>query len=193
MPKELFFSLEKTYYSDNSCVLLSSICMVHGVSSQPLCSVSFDISGPAITITALDVIAKLASLYPEYTIINAGPTESTVILKHTAQSKAAKYAKALLLCVVMFFGGAIAIMTFHEDVNMPAVHRNIYAFFTGEMPATAPVVSIPYSVGIAVGFVLLFGLYRRHKGAPTVLDIDIHNHENSLRDYLAARSKRPDG
>ena len=193
MQKELFFSIEKTLYTDSAHILLSSICVVHGASAKPLRSVSFEMSGAAMTITALDVITRLLALYPEHTITNAGPTECTVILKHTGQSMTVKYAKALLLCIVMFFGGAIAIMTFHEDVNMPEVHRDIYAFFTGEIPTTAPIVSIPYSAGIAVGFVMLFGLHKRKRGAPTVLEIDIHDHEKGLRDYLAANSKRPDG
>ena len=84
-------------------------------------------------------------------------------------------------------------MTFHEDVDMPRVHSDIYEFFTGVSLERAPVVSIPYSIGIAIGFIMLFGLYKRKKSSPTVLDIDIHNHENDLRDYLAAKSKRLDG
>lgn len=193
MQKELFFAIEKTSYTDNGHVLLSSICVVHGASSKPLRTVSFEMSGAAMTVTALDVITKLLPLYPDYTISNVGPTECIVIRNHTGQNKSAKYAKALLLCIVMFFGGAIAIMTFHEDVNMSEVHRDIYTFFTGEVPTTAPVVSIPYSVGIAIGFIMLFGLHKRKEGAPTVLEIDIHDHEKGLRDYLAAKSKRPDG
>ena len=100
---------------------------------------------------------------------------------------------ALLLCLVMFFGGAVAIMTFHEDVDMGRVHSDIYAFFTGVQQENVPVVSVPYSIGVAVGFVMLFGLYKRRKNRPTVLDIDIHNYENELRDYLTAQGNRPDG
>ena len=146
-----------------------------------------------MTITALDVISRIAPLYPEYTISNLGPTECNVFLNHPQTGKLIKFLKAAVLFAVMFFGGAIAIMTFHEDVDMPRVHSDIYAFFTGVTLDTVPIVSIPYSIGIAIGFIMLFGLYRRKKSSPTVLDIDIHNHEKELRDYLAANSKREDG
>lgn len=146
-----------------------------------------------MTITALDVIARITPLYPEYTINNLGPTECNVYLNNPQAGKLAKVLKTILLIAVMFFGGAIAIMTFHEDVDMPRVHSDIYTFFTGINLERAPVVSIPYSIGIAIGFIMLFGLFKRKKKAPTVLDIDIYNHEKDLRDYLAAKSKRPDG
>ena len=40
-------------------------------------------------------------------------------------------------------------------------------------------VSVPYSISVAAGFVMLFGLYRHWKSHPTVLDIDIHNYRTS--------------
>lgn len=146
-----------------------------------------------MTITALDVISRITPLYPEYMISNLGPTECNIFLNHAQTGKLIKFIKSAALFVVMFFGGAIAIMTFHEDVDMPRVHSDIYAFFTGVNIDSVPVVSIPYSIGIAIGFIMLFGLYRRKKSSPTVLDIDIHNHEKDLRDYLAVNSKRKDG
>jgi stage V sporulation protein AA len=193
MKKELFFALEKTKYVDSPRVPLSGICRVYGASAAPLERSALTLDGMAMTVTALDVMARIAPLYPDYTISSLGPTECSVFLKHPPGSRTLKYLKAVFLCLVMFFGGSIAIMTFHEDVDMPKVHSDIYAFFTGVRQEAAPVVSIPYSIGIAAGFVMLFGLYRRKKSKPTVLDIDIHNHENELRDYLAAKSKRPDG
>jgi stage V sporulation protein AA len=149
--------------------------------------------GQAMTISALDVMARLTPLYPDYTINNLGPIECNVFLNHRQSSNLIKILKSIFLFAVMFFGGAIAIMTFHEDVDMPRVHSDIYAFFTGIYMDRAPIVSIPYSIGIAIGFIMLFGLYKRRKRSPTVLDIDIHNHENELRDYLAAKEKKSDG
>lgn len=193
MKKELYFSIEKTSYVSEPRIPLAGICTVHGAPAAPMAGIFFALPGEAVTITALDVMSRLVSLYPDYTITNLGPTECNVFLKHDQKRNLGKIIKAVLLCAVMFFGGAIAIMTFHEDVDMPQVHSDIYEFFTGSQLETVPVVSIPYSIGIAVGFVMLFGLYRKKKTTPTVLDIDIHNHENDLRDYLAAKSKRPDG
>jgi stage V sporulation protein AA len=193
MKKELFFALEKTTYAKSTQVPLHSICSVYGAPGDPLKNVVFTLKGAAATVTAMDVMARIAPLYPEYSIINLGPTECNIFMQHTSGSRLFKILKALLLCLVMFFGGAVAIMTFHEDVDMGRVHSDIYAFFTGVQQENVPVVSVPYSIGVAVGFVMLFGLYKRRKNRPTVLDIDIHNYENELRDYLTAQGNRPDG
>ena len=193
MKKELFFALEKTAYAKGPRVPLYSICSVYGATAQPLKNVLIPLKGAATTVTALDVMARIAPLYPDYAITNLGPTECRVFMQHPPGSPLLKTLKAMLLCLVMFFGGAVAIMTFHEDVSMSQVHSDIYAFFTGAEQENVPVVSVPYSIGVAVGFVMLFGLFRRRTSRPTVLDIDIHNYENQLRDYLAAQGNRPDG
>lgn len=193
MKKELFFALEKTTYAKDPHVPLHTICSVYGASEAPLKNVVLTLKGAAATITALDVMARIAPFYPDYAITNLGPTECSIFMKHPPGSRLLKILKVMLLCLVMFFGGAVAIMTFHEDVDMGQVHSDIYAFFTGVQQEKAPMVSVPYSIGVAVGFVMLFGLYRRRKSRPTVLDIDIHNYENELRDYLTAQRNRPDG
>lgn len=193
MKKELYFALKKTTYAKDPHVPLHSICSVFGASDEPLKSVVIPLKGAATIVTALDVTARIAPLYPDYAITNLGPTECRVFMQHPPGSPLLKALKVLLLCLVMFFGGAVAIMTFHEDVGMGQVHSDIYAFFTGAEQENVPVVSVPYSIGVAVGFVMLFGLYRRRKSRPTVLDIDIHNYENELREYLSAQGNRPDG
>jgi stage V sporulation protein AA len=193
MKKELFFAMEKTTYANGPCVPLLSFCAVYGAPVAPLERVEMILKGAATTVTALDVMARIVPLYPDYTITNLGPTECSLFLKHPPGSRLLKILKAVLLSLVMFFGGAVAIMTFHEDVDMPRVHSDIYAFFTGVRQDAVPSVSIPYSIGVAIGFVMLFGLYKRKQSKPTVLDIDIHKHENELRDYLVAQGKRPNG
>jgi len=193
MKKELFFAVEQTLYTQTTNVTLGSICSLYGASAASLEHVVFTLTGPAMTVTALDVMSRIVPLYPDYAVTNVGPTECNIFLTQAPGNSLVKFLKAVVLCLVMFFGGAVAIMTFHEDVDMPRVHSDIYAFFTGVQQEMVPVVSIPYSIGIAVGFIMLFGLYRRKKSKPTVLDIDIHKHDKELHDYLTTLGKRPDG
>lgn len=193
MGNELYFSLEQTVYSSDRRVKLSRICSVSGVDTQSLDSVEFKMEGDALTVTAFEAAKKLMALYPGYSVNSLGSDTCSIFLQHK-QSATLKTLKAVILCIVMFFGGAVAIMTFHEDVNMRNVHSSIYAFFNGGAEEESLVVSIPYTVGVALGFITLFGLFSRKKKAPpTVLDIDIHEHEKTLRDYLSAKSKRPSG
>lgn len=180
-------------YTAERRVKLSAFCSVLGADAKPLDDVVYEISGFALAVTAFDTAKILSGLYPGFSISSLGADTCSIYLQHKKQSAVLKTLKAALLCVVMFFGGAVAIMTFHEDVNMRNVHASIYAFFNGGLHEESLVVSIPYTAGLALGFIVLFGLFARKKKPPSVLDIDIFEHEKSLRDYLTAKSKRPDG
>ena len=193
MANDLYFSLEKTAYTPDRRVKLNQFCSVLGADADSLERVEFKLTGDALTVTAFEVTRKLTELYPNHAITSLGSDECGIFLQHQKQSMPKRALKAALLCVVMFFGGAVAIMTFHEDVNMRGVHSSIYAFFNGGMQTESLVVSIPYALGVALGFVTIFGFLSRRKKRATVLDIDIHEHEKSLRDYLSAKSKMPDG
>jgi stage V sporulation protein AA len=120
--------------------------------------------------------------------LSVGATECCVFRREKPPSRITAMLKAALLAVVMFFGGAVAIMTFHEDVNMPAVLSDIYMFFTGVKAQNAPpIVSILYSVGIVAGFVVLLGLIHRKRHKPTLLELSEHEQGKAVRDYLAEK------
>ncbi|MFA5675996.1 MAG: hypothetical protein WDA65_05680 [Christensenellales bacterium] len=192
MAGELYFSLEKISYTDKRRFKLSQVCSVLGADTAPLESEFIEFTGEAHTITAFEAAKKLTALYPGYTVNSLGPDECGVYLRHKKQSVLKKTLKTALLSIITFFGGAVALMTFHEDVNMKNVHESIYAFFNGGARVDSLIVSIPYSIGVALGFVVLLGLLSKRKKRSSVLDIDIYEYETSLRDFLAAKSKHPD-
>ena len=193
MSKEIIFSLEKTVYVKYSRVALDDICQIVGVHDRKIKDVFFNIRKAAKTITAFEIYKMLADMFPDYTVTNIGPTECTVIVDDAMPIRTWTAIKVFFLCVVMFFGGAIAIMTFHEDVDMRGVHSGIYYFFTGVEQAAVPIVSIPYSLGIAIGFIFLFGLYKRKSKKPTVLEVDMNEHETAMKNYMADTYKDKDG
>ncbi len=189
MKKDLTFCLKETVYTQNTKIPLSDICSIYGANDKKLSQSFLGIKNKSASFTAFEISKKLTELYPDCNITSLGPTICNVILNSKEQKKFIVFLKIFILCVVMFFGGAVAIMTFHKDVNMSEVHSGIYYFFTGIQQTYVPVVSIPYTAGIAVGFVVLFGLLKRKKNIPTVLDLDIHKHENDLRRYLSEKNK----
>ncbi len=193
MQKDIYFSLEKTAYTNNVRVTLLDFCKVIGADTEPLKCIHFHISGEALCVTAFDVAQRIMAIYPQASVNSLGAAECSIFIKHKKQSKALTALKLLFLCAVMFFGGAIAIMTFHEDVGMRSVQNSIYTFFTGIRSGNALIVSIPYTIGIAIGFIVLFGLLDGKKKKPSVLDIDIHEQEKALRDYIATKSKMHNG
>jgi stage V sporulation protein AA len=134
---------------------------------------------------ALWAAETLRALYPGRVPLSVGATECRVFLREKQPGRLAALLKTALLAAVMFFGGAVAIMTFHEDVNMRAVLGDIYALFTGEAAQSSPIVSVPYSIGIVAGFVVLLGLVHRRKHKPTLLELSAHEQKKEQRSFMA--------
>lgn len=187
MEAPLYFSLRKSAYTGSNGVTLADICAISGAPTEPLNGVRIPASGPVTRVNALWTAETLCALYPGRIPLSVGASECCVFLSEKPHSAILTALKTVLLAVVMFFGGAVAIMTFHEDVNMPAVLSDIYAFFTGVQSESAPIVSIPYSIGIVAGFVILLGLVHRKRHKPTLLELSVQEQEKALRDYLAEK------
>lgn len=193
MEKQLFYSLNKSLNTKSKRVALSDICRVHGADSMPLLKVFIPIEKTAVLISAFAVSKKLMEIYPGYTLNNTGPSECIISCAAKKQSKAIVIIKAVFLSLIMFVGGAFTIITFHEDVSMRCVQSDIYKFFTGIEADTVPVVSVPYSFGIAIGFILLFGLFSRKNKSPSVLDLDIYAQDKTLKEYISTTQEEADG
>ena len=98
--------------------------------------------------------------------------------------------RSALLCIVLFFGGAIGIISFNEDVEMRKVHADINAFFTGETDEFAPLVSIPYTIGILAGFIGVLGVFNKKKNRkPGLLDLDIMDYEEKIKKYITDKKQ----
>jgi hypothetical protein len=187
MCEPLYFSLRETAYADPAGLTLGEICDLSGAATGPLAQVYIPVSGAVTRVSALWAAEKLRALYPGCLALSVGATECRVFLRRKQPGPVALVLKTLLLCAVMFFGGAVAIMTFHEDVNMPAVLGDVYAFFTGGPEQSAPVVSIPYSIGVVAGFAVLMGLVHRKRHKPTLLELSEHEQDKQVRDYIAGK------
>lgn len=191
MGQELYVSLKKDVFVYKNEFKLSQVCEIAGVDdTSKLDKVVITFNGSARKISAYEVSKKLLELYPGYSINSIGEVECNVIMHNPAQNKKILVIKTILMCLIMFFGGAITIMTFHEDTNMRSVHTGIHEFFTGEKKQEVPIVSIPYSIGVAVGFAMLYGIFNRKKSRPSILDLDIYDHQNQLKKYVSQSNKK---
>jgi stage V sporulation protein AA len=185
MCEPLYFSLRETAAASTDGIRLSDVCAVQGVTEGPLADVRIPVSGTVTKVSALWVAGTLRALCPDRMPLSVGAAECRIFLREKPPGKVSVLLKTVLLAVVMFFGGAVAIMTFHEDVNMRAVLGDIYALFTGEAAQSSPIVSVPYSIGIVAGFVVLLGLVHRRKHKPTLLELSAHEQEKEQRSFMA--------
>ena len=187
METPLYFSLRESAYTGSTGLTLANICAISGAPADALGEVRIPVNGPVTRVNALWTAETLCALYPGRIPLSVGAAECRVFQREQHHNAIVTALKTMLLAIVMFFGGAVAIMTFHEDVNMPAVLSDIYAFFTGIQADNAPIVSVPYSIGIVAGFVILLGLVHRKRHKPTLLELSVQEQEKALRDYLAEK------
>ncbi|PMC39485.1 stage V sporulation protein AA [Bacillus sp. UMB0899] len=101
----------------------------------------------------------------------------------------------LLFCIVwllLFIGAGLAIMNFHEDVSMQAVHQRIYKIVTGKENAQPLILQIPYSIGLGLGMILFFNhlFKKRINEEPSPLEVEIFNYQLDLDQYVAMNENK---
>ena len=87
--------------------------------------------------------------------------------------------------LLLFIGAATTLLNFHADVNMPAVHRELYFLATVRHSARPLAVEIPYTIGVGLGAMPFFSL--PGKRLPGPLELEVEQYERRLRTYRRDR------
>jgi stage V sporulation protein AA len=137
-----------------------------------------------IIIDAMKVINLITTLYPNADIQIIGPTQT--IIEVISKKKGVSIPLFILIWLLLFFGAAMAIMNFHEDVSMKAVHQHIYTIITGNYNPHPLIFQIPYSIGLGLGMVLFFNhiFKKRINEEPSPLEVEMFNYQQNLDHYV---------
>ncbi len=137
-----------------------------------------------IIIDVIQVVTEITKLYPKLGIEMLGPTQTIVEVVF----KKKKYSLPLFLLTwfLLFFGAALTIMNFHEDVGMQVVHQKIYAMITGREEEKPLLFQIPYSIGLGVGMIIFFNhvFKKRLNEEPSPLEVEMFNYQMDLDQYV---------
>ncbi len=146
-------------------------------------------------VSAIDMIKKIADVYPDADIQCLGETE-TLIDYYTSKpektNSAIEKLKTVFVCIVLFGGAMTAIMSFHSDAQMPAVFQNMYRIFFG-IEATKPyIIYIPYSIGLAVGIIVFFNHFGMKKitSDPTPIEVEMTTYEKESDESVINRLEK---
>lgn len=90
-----------------------------------------------------------------------------------------QWSKALLVCLVSFFGTAFTIMAYHNDVGVNEVFEEVYRMVMGREPQGINVLEVSYSIGLAAGIVVFYNHIggRRLTKDPTPIEVSMRNYE----------------
>ena len=137
------------------------------------------------TVNLVTVLKKLTQAFPQYDFQSIGESVCTIVIRKKQKLSVLSVIKLVFLLSIAFFGGAMAIMNFHADVDMPEVFAQMNDFYTG---GTADIlsVSIPYAAGVGAGFLFILKVFKKKdKNHPSMVDLNLAEHEQEVQDYIA--------
>lgn len=143
-----------------------------------------------IIIDILQVIDTIRKHQPNIDVQPLGSTHTVVRVK--TKKRMYSFLLFLFTWLLLFLGSGLAIMYFHEDVNMREVHQRIYFLITGNRIEQPWLLQIPYSLGLGIGMILFFNhlFKKKFNEEPSPLEIEMFNYEQSLNQYLIVHENK---
>ena len=139
-------------------------------------------------ISVTDIIKAIKKKYPDYTVNNVG--EMDTLVQYAAEKSRdrtwLKWLRVAFVVAVLFVGSSTAIMSFHSDGQMPKIFENYYRMFYGESKSNPRIVSIPYSIGVAVGIIVFYNHFMGKKitDDPTPIEVEMEMYEKDVTETV---------
>lgn len=133
--------------------------------------------------SVLNIIKQIHEDYPDLEVQNVG--ESDFILECKAgivENKALEIVKAVVLCIVIFFGAAFTIMTFNNDVGVAEVFTQLYQQVIGKESNGVTEIEIFYAIGMPIGITVFYNHIGKKKVThdPTPIQVEMRKYEQDV-------------
>lgn len=137
-----------------------------------------------VVIDVMKVIGQITDVLKNMDIQTIGPAQT--IIKVVLKKRNASILFFLLIWFLLFFGSAMAIMNFHDDVSMKSVQEKLYMIITGNKEPKPLLFQIPYSIGLGLGMILFFNhiFRKRINEEPSPLEVEMFNYQMDLDNYV---------
>ena len=137
-------------------------------------------------ITIVDVINAIWKLYPEADIQSIGEMDTVIDYRHKKLSPNQwwEWTKVIIVCLVVFAGAAVAVMTYNTDAALGKTFILINKIVTGNETKGLEWITIPYSIGITIGVVFFFNHIGSNKitDDPTPMEVEIQKYEQDVEE-----------
>lgn len=127
-------------------------------------------------ISVMDLINDIQLKEPDLDITHIGePNFIITYQKEGTVNIVIRWCKVIFVCLATFFGAGFSIMTFNNDVDIPALFEQIYTQVTGQPTTGNTVLEISYSLGIGLGVLFFFNHFGRMKltNDPTPMQVQM--------------------
>lgn len=145
----------------------------------------------SVVFSILKVIERIHKDYPNVEVVNCGESDFIVeYMKGTVQPFWKEKLKLAAVAVIVFFGSAFTIMTFHNDIGIQEVFEKFYLQLTGEQKPQVTELEISYSIGLAVGIIVFFNHIskKRLSKDPTPIEVEMKKYNEDLINAKIASS-----
>lgn len=136
-----------------------------------------------VVFSILKVIERIHQDYPNIEVVNCGESDFIVEFKKgTVESQWIKQLKLFAVAVIVFFGSAFTIMTFHNDIGIQEVFEKFYLQLTGEQKPAVTELEISYSIGLAIGMIVFFNHLskKRLSKDPTPIEVEMKKYNKDV-------------
>lgn len=145
----------------------------------------------SVVISILKVIEIIHEVYPNMEVVNCGESDFIVeYQKSAAKSAVWEKVKLILISIVVFFGSAFTIMTFHIDIGIQKTFKRFYEQLMGSEKPAITELEISYSIGLAVGIIVFFNHFSKKKltSDPTPIEVEMKKYNQDLIKTKVAES-----
>lgn len=143
--------------------------------------------------SVLKIIQLIHEEYPNVDVTNEG--ESDFIIEYIPNPNKPKWINAVktaVLCIIIFFGSAFAIMTFNNDVGVGEVFVKFYEQVMGMPSDGITELEICYSIGLALGIIIFFNHVGKKKITPdpTPMQVEMRKYEMDIDTTFIENAER---
>jgi stage V sporulation protein AA len=151
--------------------------------------------GQTKTISLLELLVFVTDKCGSATVQPIAANDILVQAEEVSRQERSQPLRTVLVvfaAVLFVFGGAMAIMNFHADVSMAAVHEQLYFLLTGERVARPLWMQIPYSLGVGLGILLFFNLLRKPgpQPEPSPLELEMYLYGRNMDQFRLAQQEQ---
>lgn len=173
---------EKITIQDVAEVWCSDTALMSGIKNTAISHLKGDRDMIKV-FTAISVIKMLQTRFPDITVQCIGVPEFMVIFHKKKKAGIIwQIAKMLIISIIVFFGGAFAIMAYANDIDIQSVFDVITEYCTGNAKDNVIVLQIAYSVGLSAGIIIFFNNFGKRKSIkdPTPIQVSMRNYEEDI-------------
>ncbi len=133
-------------------------------------------------ITNIDITRVILDYDNNIGVNISGITDTVVEYKKETKENFFTKLKVLIVAIIIFTGASTTIMSFHNETAIPEVFDEYYKLFFGLESYNSLIITLPYSIGIALGIILFFNhvFGKSFTDSPTPIEVEIIKYESDI-------------